>query len=76
VESNWVHLGPLGTAATNRPLVPTPLDYDDRVIGEMMIDKENQSTKRKPAPVPLSPPQTSHALPGHESGPPRREASD
>jgi hypothetical protein len=22
-------LGPLGTAATNRPIVPTPDDYDD-----------------------------------------------
>jgi hypothetical protein len=22
-------LGPLGTAATNRPIVPTPGDYDD-----------------------------------------------
>jgi hypothetical protein len=26
-------LGPLGTAATNRPIVPTPGDYDDGEIG-------------------------------------------
>jgi hypothetical protein len=24
-----VQLGPLGTAATNRPIVPAPGDYDD-----------------------------------------------
>jgi hypothetical protein len=36
-----VKLGPLGTAATNRPIVPTPGDYDDGEIGEIMIVKEN-----------------------------------
>jgi hypothetical protein len=54
-----VQLGPLGTAATNRPIVPAPGDYDD---GEM-IGRENRSTRRKPAPVALCPPQTPHALP-------------
>jgi hypothetical protein len=34
VESN---LGPLGTTATNRPLVPAPGDYDDGEICGMMI---------------------------------------
>jgi hypothetical protein len=47
-----VQLGPLGTAATNRPVVPAPADYDDGEIGGMMIGKGNQSTRRKPAPVP------------------------
>jgi hypothetical protein len=28
-------LGPLGTAATNRPIVPTPGDYDDGESGGM-----------------------------------------
>jgi hypothetical protein len=28
-----VQLGPLGTAATNRPIVPAPGDYDDGEIG-------------------------------------------
>jgi hypothetical protein len=64
---NWygggggVQLGPLGTAATNRPLVPAPGDYDDGEIGGMMIGRGNRSTRRKLAPVPLCPPQTAHA---------------
>jgi hypothetical protein len=52
--------GPLGIAATNRPIVPAPGDYDDGEIGGM-IGKENRSTQRKPAPMPLCPPQTPHA---------------
>jgi hypothetical protein len=63
---NWysgrcgVQLGPLGTAYTNRPIVPAPGDYDDGEIGGM-IGRENRSTRRKPAPVPLCPPQIPHA---------------
>jgi hypothetical protein len=62
---NWYsgggfQLGPLGTAATNRPIVPAPSDYDDGEIGGM-IGGGNRSTRRKPAPVPLCPPQTPHA---------------
>jgi hypothetical protein len=53
-------LGPLGTADTNRPIVPAPGDYDDGEIGGM-IGRRNRSTRRKPAPVPLCPPQTPHA---------------
>jgi hypothetical protein len=55
-----VQMGPLHTAATNRPIVPAPGDYDDREIGGM-IGRGNRSTRRKPAPVPLCLPQTSHA---------------
>jgi hypothetical protein len=55
-----VQLGPLGTAATNRPTVPAPGDYDDGEIGGM-IGRGNRSTGKKPAPVPLCPPQTPHA---------------
>jgi hypothetical protein len=55
-----VQLGPLGTVTTNRPIVPAPSDYDDREIGGM-IDRGNRSTRRKPAPVPLCPPQTPDA---------------
>jgi hypothetical protein len=44
-------LGPLGTAATNRPIVPAPGDYDDGEIGGT-IGRGNQSTRRKPAPMP------------------------
>jgi hypothetical protein len=71
-----VHLGPLGTAATDRPIMPTLGDYDDGEIGEMMIGRGNRSTRRKPAPVPHCPPQIPYALPGREPGPPRWEASD
>jgi hypothetical protein len=35
-------LGPLGTAATNTPIVPTLSDYDDGEIGGMMIGKETE----------------------------------
>jgi hypothetical protein len=71
-----VQLGPFGTAATNRPIVRAPGDYDDGEIGGMVIDKGNGSTWRKPAPVPLYPPQTQYALPRREPGPPRWETSD
>jgi hypothetical protein len=56
-----VQLGPLGTAATNRPIVPAPGDYDDGEICGKMIGRGNRSTRRKPTPVPLCPPQTPHA---------------
>jgi hypothetical protein len=52
--------GPLGTAATNRPIVPAPGDYDDGEIGGM-IGRVNRSSRRKPAQVPLCPPQNPHA---------------
>jgi hypothetical protein len=69
-------LGPLRTAATNRPIVLTPGDYDDGEFGGMMIGRGNRSTRRKSAPVPLYPPQIPHALSGREPGPPRCETSD
>jgi hypothetical protein len=56
-----VQFGPLRTAATSRPIVPAPGDYDDGETGRMMIGRGNWSTRRKPAPVPLCPPQTPHA---------------
>jgi hypothetical protein len=55
-----VQLGPLGNAATNWPIVPAPGDHDDGEIGGM-ISRGNRSTRRKPAPVPLCPPQTPYA---------------
>jgi hypothetical protein len=61
-------LGPLGTAATYRPIVPSPGDYDDGEIGGIMIGRGNRSTRRKPAPVPLGPPQTPHACPDANPG--------
>jgi hypothetical protein len=67
-------LDPLGTAATNRPIVPTPGDYDDGQISGK-IGRGNRSTRRKLVPEPLCLPQN-HMLPGHEPGPPQYEASD
>jgi hypothetical protein len=54
-------LGPLDTAATYRPIVPAPGDYDEGEIGGM-IGRGNRRTRRKSAPVPLCPPQTPHAV--------------
>jgi hypothetical protein len=55
-----VQLGPLGTMATNRPIVPAPGDYDYEEIGGM-IRRENESARRKPVPGQLCPPQTTYA---------------
>jgi hypothetical protein len=54
-----VQLGPLGTAAINRPIVPAPGGDDEEIGG--LIGRGNVSTRRKPAPVPLCPPQTPQA---------------
>jgi hypothetical protein len=69
-----VQLGPLGTAATNRPIVPAPGDYDDGEIGGMMIGETEVLGKNLPQCrfVHHKP----HMLPGREPGPPRWEASD
>jgi hypothetical protein len=71
-----VQLDPLGTAATNWPIVLAPGDYEDGEFGGMVIGRGNRSNRRKPAPVPLCPPQIPHDLTGSEPGPPRWEASD
>jgi hypothetical protein len=52
-----VQLGPLGTAATDWPIVHAPGDYDDGEFDGMKIDRGNRTTRRKPASVPLCPPQ-------------------
>jgi hypothetical protein len=45
-----VQLGPLGTAATNRPIVPAPGDYDDREISGMIgRGKSKYSQKTSPS---------------------------
>jgi hypothetical protein len=50
-------MGPLGTSATEWPIVPTPGDYDYEEFGGIKIARGNRSTWRKPAPTPLCPPQ-------------------
>jgi hypothetical protein len=64
VSWGGVRLSPFGTLATNWPISPAmddDDDYDDDdecgAVGGMLIGRENRSTRRKPAPVPLSPPQ-------------------
>jgi hypothetical protein len=54
-----VRLSPLGTAATTDLLYqPQMIDDDDcGAIGGMKIGRGNRSTRRKPAPAPLRPPQ-------------------
>jgi hypothetical protein len=55
IVGGGVQLGPLSTEAINRPIFPTPGDYDDGEIGGIMIGRGNRSTRRKPAPVFLCP---------------------
>jgi hypothetical protein len=71
-----VQLGPLGTSATNWPSVPSPGDYEYGEFCGMMIGRVNRSTRRKPAPVPICPPQIRHDLTGREPGLPRWKDSD
>jgi hypothetical protein len=44
------------------PIVPAPMigEGDCGAIGGMMIGRGNRSTRRKPAPAPLYPPQIPH----------------
>jgi hypothetical protein len=76
IVGDGIQLDPLGTTATNRPTSPSPGEYEDGKIGGMMIGKGNRSTRRKPVPVRLCPPQIPHAPPGREPGPARWEATD
>jgi hypothetical protein len=57
-----VGLSPLGTAATSGLLYkPQMVDEGDcGAVGGMKIGRGNRSTWRKPAPVPLCPPQIPH----------------
>jgi hypothetical protein len=57
IVGGGVQMGPLGASATKWPFLPAPGDYDDGEFGGMKIDRGNRSTRRKPAPAPLSPPQ-------------------
>jgi hypothetical protein len=58
IVGGGVQMGPLGTSATERPIVPAAGDYDDNgEIGGMKIGRGIRSTQRKPAPAPLCQPQ-------------------
>jgi hypothetical protein len=70
-------MGPLGTTATDWPILPALVDYDDGEFGGMKIGKGDRRTRRKPAPATLCPPQIPHdQIKGLEPGPSRWEASD
>jgi hypothetical protein len=56
-----VRSSPLGTSATIWPIVPALDDDECGAVGGM-VGKGNRSTRRKPAPVPLCPPQLAHDL--------------
>jgi hypothetical protein len=59
-----VRLSALGTAATFDLLYQPQMidDGDSGVPGGIKIGRGNRSTRRKPAPVPLCPPQIPHDL--------------
>jgi hypothetical protein len=69
-------LSPLGTSATNDLLYLPRVIMMWRIFGGMKIGRGNRSTRGKPAPAPLCPPQIQLVRPGLEPGPPRWEASD
>jgi hypothetical protein len=59
-----VRLSPIGTAATISVLCQPQMidDGDCGAVGGMNIGRGNRSTRRKPAPMPLCPPQIPHGL--------------
>jgi hypothetical protein len=67
-----VRLSPLGTSATISSIIPAPDDDDDddeyKVVGGMRTGKGSRNTLRKPAPVPLCPPQIPHNLTWDRTG--------
>jgi hypothetical protein len=69
-------LGPFGTAATNRPIVPIPGDYyDNREIGGNDLQRKPKYSEIKCVSAALSN-TNPHMLPGREPGPPPCEAGD
>jgi hypothetical protein len=75
IVGDGFQLGPLGTAATNRPTVPAPRDYDDGEIAGMMIGRGTEIL-RENLPQCRFVHHKPHMLPGREPGPQRWEASD
>jgi hypothetical protein len=47
IVGGGVQLGPFGTAATNRPIVTSPGDYDREIDGTV-IGRGKRSTRTKP----------------------------
>jgi hypothetical protein len=59
VSWGGIRLSPLGTSATNQPRM---VDDECGPVGGMRIGSGNRSTRSKPAPVPLCPPQIPYDL--------------
>jgi hypothetical protein len=59
-SGGWSPIGSTRHCGHQWPIVPASGGYDDGEIGGM-IGRGNRSTRRKPAPMPLCPPQTPHA---------------
>jgi hypothetical protein len=57
IVEGGLQLGPLGTSATEWPIVPAPDDCDEGEFGRMRTGRGNRRTRRKPAPAPVCPPQ-------------------
>jgi hypothetical protein len=55
IVGGGVQMGPLGTSATEWPLIHAPGDYDYGEFGGMKIGRGKRSTRKKPAPAPLCP---------------------
>jgi hypothetical protein len=68
-----VHTGSTRHCGHSWPIVPAPSDYEDGMNG---FGRGHGSTRRKPAPTPLCPPQIPLARPGREPGSPLWEAND
>jgi hypothetical protein len=64
-----VRLSPLGKSANVGLLYqPRMIDDDYGAVGGMRIGRGNRSTRRKPTPVPLCPPQIPHNLTWDQTG--------
>jgi hypothetical protein len=71
-----VQFGPLGTAATDWPIVPAPGDYDDGEFGGMKFGRGNRSIRKYLLQCHFVHHHKSHyTRPGFEPGPPLWEAS-
>jgi hypothetical protein len=63
-----VQLGPLGTPATDWPIVPAPGDYDDGEFGGMEIGRGGENPPLSPPQIPLD--KTAGSNPGRRGGKP------
>jgi hypothetical protein len=74
IVGGGVQLGPFGTAAINRPIVPAPGDNDDGEIGGMMIGggkpKYSEKTGPSAALSTINPTCCPEANPGRRGGKP------